>query len=389
MRWQILALLFVTRTAMGFQFQTLGSVGSYLIDDFGLGYTAIGTLIGLFMLPGMFLALPSGWIGRHLSDRVLVTIGLGLLGIGGLIGAGAEGYTALAVARLFCGAGFVLSTIYFTKMTADWFSGRELATALGILVMSWPFGIAIGQLSHEWLAGTQGWQSAFLVASLYCLGGAAAIAALYRTPSTASGGAGAASAGRLTANEVILILIASLSWSLFNAGYVIYLSFAPPVLTGAGFTPLAAAGIVSIGSWTAVLSITGGGIVADRTGKPDLIAYLTLTVAVLSMLAFLWPAWSTLAAFAFGLIGAAPAGIIMALTGAAMRPGNRALGMGVFFTSYFVIIAPAPRIAGWLVDRSGEPYDGMLFGALMFLLALVSYAGFRLAQRLVPLPKEN
>jgi len=45
-----------------------------------------------------------------------------------------------------------VSTLYFTKMTADWFSGRELATAMSVMVVSWPFGIAMGQIGHGWLA---------------------------------------------------------------------------------------------------------------------------------------------------------------------------------------------------------------------------------------------
>ena len=63
----------------------------------------------------------------------------------------AQGFGLLALGRLACGAGFVISTIYLTKMTADWFSGKELATAMGLLVMSWPLGIALGQVSQVWI----------------------------------------------------------------------------------------------------------------------------------------------------------------------------------------------------------------------------------------------
>jgi hypothetical protein len=49
---------------MGFQFQTLGSVGDDLSVAFGLDYAGIGFLIGLFMAPGLFLALPAGFSGR-------------------------------------------------------------------------------------------------------------------------------------------------------------------------------------------------------------------------------------------------------------------------------------------------------------------------------------
>src|SRR5206468_11678903 len=98
------------------------------------------------------LSLPAGFAGRHASDRTLVALGLAALALGGGVAAAADGFAVLAVGRLLCGAGFVLTTIYFTKMTADWFAGRELATAMAVLVMSWPGGIALGQVVHGWLA---------------------------------------------------------------------------------------------------------------------------------------------------------------------------------------------------------------------------------------------
>ena len=100
----------------------------------------------------------------------------------------ADGFAVLAAGRLLCGAGFVLCSIYFTKMVADWFAGRELATAMAVLVMSWPFGIAMGQVGHGWLEATQGWRAPFVVASLYCLAGAIAVLVAYRPPRRRRGG---------------------------------------------------------------------------------------------------------------------------------------------------------------------------------------------------------
>jgi hypothetical protein len=62
-RWHILALLFLARTALGFQFQTLASVGDNLAVALGLDYAEIGLLIGLFMAPGVLLALPADLLG--------------------------------------------------------------------------------------------------------------------------------------------------------------------------------------------------------------------------------------------------------------------------------------------------------------------------------------
>lgn len=379
-RWLVLVVLFGCRTGLGFQFQTLGSVSEQLIADLGFSYTQIGTLIGLFMLPGAFLAIAAGYSGRYFSDRALAGFGLFALGLGGALGALADGFGLLGAARIACGVGFVVSTIYFTKMTADWFAGKELATAMGILVMSWPFGIAMGQIGHEWLAVTFDWRAAFWVAAVYCLVGAVLLVALYSAPAAAKDRLERVQT-TLSGRELGLTLIASLVWAFFNAGYVVYLSFAPQVLVAQGFGELKAAVVISLASWVMIFSGAICGQLADRTGKRDLILYICMAVAVASLLLLPQSSLAIPVALAFGLMGMAPAGVIIALTGESMAPERRAYGMGVFFTSYFVVLAPTPTIAGWLYDRSGDPVWPILFAVLLFTLTAVANGAFRIAQR--------
>ena len=256
-RWRILALLFACRASVGLQFQTLGSIADPLVTQFGFDHVQIGSLIGLFMLPGLLLSLPAGWAARHASDRKLVTAGLLLLAVGGGISALAHGFGLLALGRLVAGAGFVLSTLYFTKMVVDWFSGFELATALGILVMSWPFGIAAGQVGHAWLAVALDWRAPFVLASVCCAAAAAAVGLTYRAPPGMAGAPGVARMG-LPRDELLLTLLAAVVWGLFNAGYIVYLSFAPQVLVAGGYGVRQAASVISIASWVMISSLRHG-----------------------------------------------------------------------------------------------------------------------------------
>lgn len=374
-RWSILALLFICRASLGLQFQTLGSTADPLVTQFHFSYAEVGTLIGLFMLPGLLLSLPVGWAGRHASDRQLVTTGLLLLALGGGIAALAQGFGLLALGRLVTGAGFVFSTVYFTKMVVDWFAGLELATALGILVMSWPFGIAAGQVGHAWLAAAFDWRAAFVVASVCCAAAAAAVALVYRSPPAVAAAPGP-SAGGLPRNELLLTLLAAAVWGLFNAGYVVYLSFAPRVLVAGGYSATQAAAVVSIASWVMIFSVTVAGRIADRTGRHATVLSVCLAVGVLSLLLLQHTAWAVALSLAFGLIGAAPAGIIMSLTAQSMAPQRRAFGMGVFFSFYFVLMTAGPPIAGWLFDRTGSAYTAIVFAAGLFAAAALCFVAF-------------
>jgi MFS family permease len=381
-RWCILALIFFTRTAIGFQFQAVGSIAPNLTTEFGFSYAEIGTLIGLFMMPGLFLAIPAGWLGSICSDRVLVALGLTALAVGGALSAMTYGFGALAAGRLVCGIGFVVSTLYFTKMTADWFSGRELATAMSIMVMSWPFGIAMGQVGHGWLAAHNAWRYAFWSASVYCLLSAVLIFGLYRPPAdAASVGASPAGSARLLRTEWILLLFASLAWAAFNAAYVIYLSFAPRVLVAGGYGELSAAATTSLTSWVMLGSGALCGQIADRTKRFDLVLYVSLAVGVVALLALKATAYATAWSLLFGLIGLAPAGVIIALTGEAVSKERRAFGMGVFFTAYFLMLAPAPAIAGRIFDVTHWAFAAILFAVALIVLTGIANYGFRLAQR--------
>ena len=59
-RWAVLAILCLARMSMGLHLQVVAAVAPFLIADLGLTYAEIGVLIGIFMLPGVFLALPGG-----------------------------------------------------------------------------------------------------------------------------------------------------------------------------------------------------------------------------------------------------------------------------------------------------------------------------------------
>jgi MFS family permease len=376
MRWRILALLFLARIGLGFQFQTVASVGDNLVVAFGLDYIGVGFLIGLFMAPGLFLAIPAGYWGRFVSDRIMVVLGLGVLAIGGFVSSLAAESWTIGLGRICAGAGFLFTTLYFTKMVADWFEGREIATAMSVLVMSWPFGIAMGQVGHAWLAGTYGWQLPFQVASAYCLLAALGVFLFYKAPHdlpSATSGSGAALAGQ----EWRLIFCAAAAWGVFNAAYVTYLSFAPKVLENLGQTAIAAAGVISIGSWIMIVSGALCGQIVDRFGGRNIVLTVCMGGAIFSLLLLSVPRAGLGASLLFGLIGMAPAGVIMAMSGQAMRPQVRAFGMGIFFTVYYAIMLVTPPVAGAIRDATGNAEGPIWLAIMLFALVIPLAVAFQ------------
>ena len=142
-RWGILAILFTVRLTMAFQFQTVAAIAPLLQTQFGVGLAEIGFLIGLFFTPGVALALPGGAIGQWLGDKRTVLAALLLMLAGSAAMALGGSWSWQVAGRLMAGTGGVLLNVQMTKMVADWFAGKEIATAMAIFVNSWPAGVAL------------------------------------------------------------------------------------------------------------------------------------------------------------------------------------------------------------------------------------------------------
>ena len=381
-RWIILICLFLSRTAMGFQFQVIGSASDQMSGNLGLSYTEIGTLIGFFILPGLVLAFPAGWLGRWFQDKVSTAAGLIFMAAGGVLAANADGFYGIAAGRLLMGVGFVVCSVYFTKMVVDWFSGHELATAMSILVISWPGGIALSQLSHSWMAEAYGWQFAIWSTVAVCMSSTVLVLLAYRAPTARHGSAGSARVEwGLQRKEWWLIGLSAFAWGVFNAGYIVFLSFAAQSLVSPTQTILAATALVSIASWTAMLAIPAGGIIADRFKRPDLVVYTAMGLGIGSMITLPLADLAIPSAIVFGLFGIMPAGVLVAMIGRAVAAERRAFGMGVYYIGYFFFCTVSPIMAGWLFDQTGDARDPLLLAMALFALTAASYWAFEVAEK--------
>src|SRR5262244_3009168 len=189
-RWVALAMVFVTRTSMGFQFQAVAAVAPLMVADLGLTWVQLGSLIGLYMLPGAVFALPGGVLGQRFGERRTVVASLALMVAGGLVTAFAQSFVTAAGGRLMSGVGAVLMNILLAKMVADWFAGRELSTAMGIMLTSWPVGLGIAAATLGALATHASWRAAIVATALVAGLGLVLIAFAYRDPPGSAGAPG-------------------------------------------------------------------------------------------------------------------------------------------------------------------------------------------------------
>ncbi len=384
-RWGILAVLFVVRLTMGFQFQSVAAVAPLLGHDFGVGLADIGILIGLYFTPGVALALPGGAIGQKFGDKTTVLGALALMLTGGLAMALSNSWNVQIAGRLVAGSGGVLLNVQMTKMVADWFAGKEIATAMAIFVNSWPAGIAVALLTLPSIGTAHGVGAVYLAVVALIGLGIVLLCLAYQPPANAATAAAATSA-RLDRNAAISVISAGLIWGLFNAGFAIIFSFGPSLLVERDWSIPAAGSAISIVLWLTVLSVPAGGLLADRTQRPQTILVVGCIILAVLMLALPRSGAVVLTLVAMGLISGQSPGPILSLPARVLAPATRAIGMGLFYTAYYAAMMLGPVLGGACAKWAGSASGAFDLGAAMILACPVILWGFNRMAAAVPKP---
>jgi MFS family permease len=382
-RWVSLVIVFVTRTSMGFQFQAVAAVAPLMVAELQLTWVQLGSLIGLYMLPGAVFALPGGVLGQRFGDRRIVVASLALMVAGGFVTAAAHGFVAAAAGRLVSGAGAVLMNILLAKMVADWFTGRELSTAMGIMLTSWPVGLGIATATLGALATHASWRVATVATALVAAFGLVLIAFVYRDPPRAADHAAKAAERRvrLSGREIGLATSGGFAWGCFNASLVAIIAFGPGLLIARGVSLPDAGFVVSLAIWLTIVSVPIGGLVTDRLGRPNLLIVAGSLVAAFFTLLLPTFTHPMLAFCLVGLAIGAPPGALMALLPKAVASERLATTLGVYYTTYYVVMAVVQLAAGAVRDVFGSPAAPIVFAALVMASTIVGFGVFRLVER--------
>ena len=385
-RWAVLAIVFLARTCVGFQFIAVAAQMPQLRADLNFDYRQIGILLGVFMMAGALLSLPSGMIANRLGDRRTIQIGLIALVAGGAILGSGETFHAALIGRIIGGFGAVFITVPAAKILTDWFVGKEMATAMSVLGVAWPVGIAVGMSLLPFINVWSDWRVA-----VYVTAAAPALAMLLVSILPAPGErtvAASASAHpverprlwSIRPREFWIILAGGAAWPLMSTGgYVVFSSYAPIILVERGTLHTTASLVISLLSWLLIVIIPLGGYLTDRTGKKDVMFWggcLTAAAAI-AMVPIMDPVelWVVLSAV-LGLT----VGMIMALPGEVLSPESRATGLGLYYTMYYIGTGILPVIAGWIQDAMDSAALVIWFSAACLAIAPFSLLSVRVLQ---------
>ena len=375
-RWSILCVLFLARLTMSFQFQAVAALSPLLVEHYGVSIADVGLLIGLYLAPGVAVAIPGGAIAARFGDKRIVSLSMLLMLVGGAMIGWGSGWGWLVVGRLLAGTGGVVINIVMTKMLMDWFVGREISTAMGIFINSWPAGIALSLLTMPKLAAIGGLDLAWAAVMSVIALGLFLFVLVYRAPEN-----NPAPAVRITVSKLPMfaLFLAASIWALYNAALAMVFSFGPAYLNQLGWDLTSASSATSLFIIVVAVAVPIGGILADRTGQRDAVILASLLgYAILLPLALYVPSGAVPLVFiAVGLIFGLGAGPIVTLPSLILRPESRAFGTGVYYSLYYALMMAAPAFAGVIADRTGSIGSAFVFGSLMLVVSVVALGVFR------------
>jgi len=257
------------------------------------------------------------------------------------------------------------------KMVSDRFEGREFLVVMGLLVGAFPVGVGLVGLSLGPLVRGVGWPGLFFAGA----GIATAALLLFWPNSLRALPASVARSGWTlpSRRECLLVMVAGLVWTAYNAGYYGFLSYLPSVLAVRQHPASVTAFVLTVATWSNLPATVVGGSLAGRFGNtPVFLAGTVAGVVAVAGPAFVdWPLlWGVL----FGTVASLHAGVIVAVGTLSARPENRAVGMGLFYTVYYVGGTLLPALCGRAADLAGDPAGALLAAASVAALAAPLYA---------------
>jgi predicted MFS family arabinose efflux permease len=365
-RWMILAVLFAARAATGFQFQSVGSAANMLMRDLGLDYSEIGMLLGAYLLPGVIVAFPAGLLGQRFREKKLGLAGLFLMAISAVALSVSDGFVMALVARTIGGIGATIVVLVATKMTTDWFDSREIVLAMSILQMSWPFGAMVALPVQAYVAQLFGWPSIMISAAIFS--GTALGAFAFVSEPAQSVQPAAIGHAKLPRAVLLSVTIAGIIWGAMNLACVLFFSYAPLLLAAQGSSQTAAASLTSLAIWFTILAIPSGGYLVHRWGTPIAAILVCAPVAAAALALFVAGVHPTISCLVFGVAVGPLSGAILSLPSKVLDPRERAIGFGVFYTCFYVLMAVGPFAVGHLQDAWGSPAVGLIAGAALLVV---------------------
>jgi len=365
MVWLAFALIALANYGNYYVYDSIGPVADLLQRQRDFSDSQIGMLNAIYSLPNIVLVLLGGiLVDRFGAARMMVWTGAVCLA-GAVLTALSPGFAGMAAGRLLFGIGGETLNLAVLAGVVKYFSGRNLAFAVGSMIAIGRSGSFSADMSPTWFAGAYagGWQPPLIIAALLAalsLAGAAGFWWLDRRNRNIGNVQSTGGAERFAFRDLFsfgpaywYLLVLCVLW--YSAIFAFRSTFAIKYFQHAHGLELAAAGAINAWVFLAALFATPAfGWLCDRIGRyAPMLAFgaLLLPLAIVSMAATHWSLWvgTVLIGVSFSLVPA----VMWPLTARLVPAARFGTAVGLMWVVQNLGIGGANLLAGWLNDSYG------------------------------------
>lgn len=150
-RWYLLAVTMATYGVItGLDRMCMPVLFKEISADLNLSVVAIGMIWGLDPLAGVFIGLPSGLLADRFGVKKTLIVLCVLAGVFEALRGFSVNFLSMAVTMFLFGLMAAATPSVVPKMTAEWFSGRQVSLANAFINVAW----AIGAMMATMLSAT-------------------------------------------------------------------------------------------------------------------------------------------------------------------------------------------------------------------------------------------
>lgn len=355
-RWTILALGTFCILTYGVVFQSIPPLIGILVEIFDVSYARAGALMGLFIVPAIFLSIPGGMLTDRFGPRSVGVASLLSLTIGTVIVASGGSYWIIAFGRLVAGIGACVLLVVAPKIVASWFYEREIGLAMGIFNISMPLGTILSLNFMGTIAFRFNWQASIWVSFAVGVAALGLFLLLYRSKSTVKElkpeQTGLLAAAKKAGASAWLV---GLSWGFFNAGLISFFTYAPDYFISQGENIGRAGLLASYPMWGSIVLAPIVGLLIDRMGHKWI--FVSIGCGGMALFLYLIPEFHRHAAIfsiSIGVFVAVLTPAIFSLPAELLPESVMGFGFGILGTGMGIGTSVGPLIVGSLRDATGD-----------------------------------
>lgn len=354
-RWIILIIITYCIFSYGIIFQSIPPILSILIKTFKISYAEAGALMSLFTLPKFLISLPVGILVDRYGVRVIGILSLTMMVIGTGIVASGNSFFMLLIGRFLGGMGAAGMVVVGGKGVTSWFYNKEIGFAMGIFNLSMPLATVLSLNLMGIIAYQSNWRTSILICFISGLIALFLFIIFYKNKERVEEIRISSKVFSSIRRAGLGIWFVGITWGLFNAGLISFITFGPDYFTNMGIDPGKAGLISSYPMWGGVILSPFIGILIDKIGRKWLFVSIGCGgMALFFILIILFPQEASIFAISIGIFVAILTPAIFSLPAEILPESLMGLGFGIHGTSLGIGISLGPYIIGILRDITGN-----------------------------------